>query len=116
MPETTQLDILEQSPAFTQVALKGRLDTSGVDRVETRLTVALASGGHAIIDLSEVTFLASLGIRLLITVAKMLDRRGKRLVLVAPRALVDQSLKHSSIDEIIPVAANHAGARELLGV
>lgn len=111
-----QLDIREQSPAFTQVALKGRLDTLGVDRIETKLTAALASGGHAIIDLSEVTFLASLGMRMLITIAKMLDRRGQRLILVAPRALVDQALKHSSIDEIIPVATNHADARALLGV
>jgi hypothetical protein len=34
----------------------------------------------------------------------MLNRRGKQLVLIAPRPLVDQALKHASLDEIIPVA------------
>jgi anti-anti-sigma factor len=110
-----ELEILEQSPTVTRVALKGQMDTQGVDSIETRLTAALTRGGNAIIDLSGVTFLASLGIRLLITVAKTLDRRGNRLVLVAPRQLVDQALRHSSIEDIIPVAADFEAARALLG-
>jgi anti-anti-sigma factor len=109
-----ELEILEESQTFTRLALKGRLDTAGVDRIETRLTASLARGGHGVIDLSEVTFLASLGIRLLITVAKMLHRRGSRLVLVAPRPLVDQALKHSSLDDIIPVAESTDAALALL--
>lgn len=109
-----ELEIREQSPTVTQVALKGQLDTQGVDRIETRLTAILARGGHGIIDLSEVTFLASLGIRLLITIAKTMDRRGGRLVLVVPRSLVEQALRHSSLDEIIPVAPDVESARALL--
>lgn len=36
------------------------------------------------------------------------------LVLVAPRPIVDQALEHSSIDEILPIAADVAAARGLL--
>lgn len=110
-----ELELQEQTPTVTRVALKGQLDAQGVDRIETKLTATLARGGHGIIDLSGVTFLASLGIRLLIMQAKTLDRRGSRLVLVAPRDLVDQALRHSSIEDIIPVAADIASARALLG-
>jgi anti-sigma B factor antagonist len=110
-----ELDVLEESPTMTRLALKGRLDTAGVDRVETRLNATLSRGKHAVVDLSEVTFLASMGIRMLIAAAKMLNRRGSRLVLVAPRPLVDQALKHSSLDEIIPVAQDMEGAKALLG-
>ena len=70
---------------------------------------------HGLVDLSEVTFLASMGIRMLIAAARTIDRRGKRLVLIAPRPLVDQALRHSSIDDIIPVAPDLEGALALLG-
>lgn len=109
-----QLEILEDTPALTRIALKGQLDTAGVDRVEVRVLALLGRGGDAVIDLSEVTFLASLGIRLLVSVAKVLDRRGKRLVLVAPRPIVDEALRHSSIDDLIPVAPDADSARALL--
>lgn len=109
-----EFEILEESTTHTQIALRGRLDTAGVDRIESSLNARLRTGGHAILDLSAVTFLSSLGIRLLISVAKMLDRRGRRLVLVAPKPLIEQSLRHSSLDEIIPVAADRDGAVALL--
>lgn len=109
-----EFEILERSTTRTRVVLKGRLDTAGVDGIETRLTSALAHGGHGIVDLSEVTFLASLGIRMLISLARMQSRRGQRLVLVAPRPLIDQALRHSSIDEIMPVVASLDEAQALL--
>ncbi|MFO1011607.1 MAG: STAS domain-containing protein [Planctomycetota bacterium] len=107
-------EILEESPELTRIALKGALDTTGVDRIETRLNAILARGGHGVLDLSDVTFLTSLGIRLLIGLAKLLNRRGRKLVLVAPRPLVDQALRHSSIDELIPVVGSPDEARTLL--
>ncbi len=109
-----ELVIQEQSKALTRLALKGRLDTVSVDRIETRVNAALAGGTHGIIDLSEVTFLASLGIRLLLNAAKMLDRRGYKLVLVAPQPVIEQALRHTSLDELIPVAPDVDAALALL--
>ena len=38
----------------TRVALTGRLDTAGVDRVEAKfLAVCAAGGSHALVDLSR---------------------------------------------------------------
>jgi anti-anti-sigma factor len=110
-----ELQVLEESPSLTRVSLKGRLDTDGVDRIETRLNATLARDKDGIIDLSLVTFLASMGIRMLLTAAKMLDRRGCRLVLIAPQPLVEQALKHTALDEIIPVARDLESAMALLG-
>jgi anti-anti-sigma factor len=109
-----ELEIQEQTSSFTRIALTGRLDTVGVDKIGTRVNAALAGGTHGIIDLSGVTFLASLGIRLLLTAAKMLDRRGYRLVLVAPQPVIAQALRHSSLDELIPVAPDLGSALALL--
>ena len=106
-----ELEITENTETLTHVALKGRLDTEGVDRVETRFNALLSSGGDGLVDLSGVTFLSSLGIRLLLGAAKMLDRRGATMVLIAPGEMVAEALKHSSIDEIIPVEPDLASAR-----
>lgn len=109
-----ELEILERSDELTRLGLTGRLDTAGADKVGPRLNAALARGGHALVDLSGVTFLSSLGIRLLLTAAKMVDRRGSKLVLVAPAELVAGALRHSSIDDIIPVVPDIDGALALL--
>ena len=108
-----QLNIIEQSPELILVGLVGRLDTAGVDQVETRFNAALHATRNAIVDLSAVEFLSSMGVRMLLAAAKALARGGRRMVLVAPRPLVEGALRHTAIDEIIPVRADMAGAREL---
>lgn len=108
-----EMRVIEEPGAFTHVALTGRLDTPGVDRVESRFNAALVgSHRHAIVDLSGVEFLSSMGVRMLLSVAKALSRSGARMVLVAPRPLVEGALRHSAIDELIPVCAEVSSARE----
>ena len=112
-----ELTILEQAPDLNLVALRGRLDTQGVDRIETRFNAALAAGRrHAIVDLSGVEFLSSMGVRMLLAAAKALGRQGAKLILVAPRPLVEGALSHSSLDEILPVCPDLASAKLLAGV
>jgi anti-anti-sigma factor len=110
-----ELEIVERSDTLVRLALTGRLDTGGVDAVETRFNAALGRSGHVVVDLSGVTFLSSMGVRLLLTAAKVLDRRGARLVLAAAQPLVEQALRHAAIDEIIPVVADTEEAQALLG-
>jgi anti-sigma B factor antagonist len=112
--DVAQLEIVQLPGEVCRLSLRGRLDTPGVDAVETRVYAAL-SRGHGVVDLTGVTFLASLGIRMLITAAKSVHKRGARLVLVSPRGLVDDALRHSSIDDIIPVAPDLDAALALLG-
>lgn len=112
-----KLEILEQRKDLTRVALAGRLDTQGVDAVETQFTTAVAEPqANAMVDLSQVSFLSSMGVRMLLTVAKELQRSGAKMCLVAPQPLVDEALRHSSLDEIIPVAATAEAAEALLAV
>ena len=108
-----ELKVIEQTDVFTHVALVGRLDTPGVDRVESRFNAALFNPRrHALVDLSAVEFLSSMGVRMLLAASKVLSRSGARMVLVAPRPLVEGALRHSAIDELLPVCADLASARE----
>jgi anti-anti-sigma factor len=100
---------------LTTVALIGRLDSAGVDQVETRFTAAtVARGANTIVDLTEVEFLASMGIRMFVACAKGLKRKGASMVLLGATALVSGVLKEMSLDDLIPMAKTEEEARAIL--
>jgi anti-sigma B factor antagonist len=105
-----QIHVRNPGQDVLDVSLVGRLDTPGVDRIETQLTAQLVPrGARAIVDLSEVAFLGSVGIRMFITIARALGRRGGKLVLYGAPPLVAQVLETTSLNDIVPVRAD-AGA------
>jgi anti-anti-sigma factor len=111
----TRLDIVEHSSNRSHVALVGRLDTAGVDAIELTFNAAVvARRVDAIVDLAGVAFLSSMGVRMLLTAAKALGRSGARLVLVAPGPLVAEALRHSALDEIVPVERDALSAAAFL--
>jgi anti-sigma B factor antagonist len=110
-----QMEISELGEGRIKVILKGRLDTPGVDRVETRFVAALVpSGRHALVDLSQVDFIGSLGVRMLISVARSLGRKDARFVLVSPQAQVREVFEHVSLGDLIPIFADEAEAQSAL--
>jgi anti-anti-sigma factor len=97
------------------VRLIGRMDSPGVDQIELRFTAGVvASGRQAVIDLTGVSFLASMGIRMLITGAKALQNKGAGMALFGATPDVQNVLDTVSLDQIIPVAETEAGALERL--
>lgn len=100
---------------IVRARLCGRLDTVGVDRVETRFNAAVTAGGRdVIVDLSEVSFVSSMGVRLLITAARVQRSRGRRIVLYAATPLVAETLAMVALDRILPIVADEGAARGLL--
>ena len=63
------------------VLLTGLLDTAGVDQVETKFGAAIVPARNTIVDLTQVSFMASMGIRMLIATARALSRKGSKLVM-----------------------------------
>jgi anti-anti-sigma factor len=99
----------------SKIALQGRLDTPGVDQIETRFTAtAVARGKNVLVDLSAVSFVSSMGIRLLIGTARSLNLKKSKMVLFGPQPLVKESLDHVSINDVIPLVATEAEALALL--
>jgi anti-sigma B factor antagonist len=100
-----ELSTVSQSETLSHVKLTGRLDTPGVDRIEARFNaITVARGRHAIIDLGEVTLVTSMGIRMLVTAAKSLAVRGRKLVLLNPQGVVDEVLRETDLYKVIPMA------------
>ena len=105
------MEISPLAPAQAKVVLKGRLDTAGVDRIETKLVAGLVPRGlSAIVDLSQVDFVASMGLRVLISVARSLSRKNARLVLFAPQVGVREVFETVSLGDLIPIRDTEADA------
>jgi anti-sigma B factor antagonist len=99
-----ELEIKNRLDQITHLALRGRLDTAGVGEVELRFTShTVPRGKPLLLDMSEVTFLASLGLRMLLTVARALEHRGAKTVLLSPQPAVRQVLNLSGFDQLMPV-------------
>ncbi|MEQ1573771.1 MAG: STAS domain-containing protein [Vicinamibacterales bacterium] len=96
---------------LVRVTLAGRLDTLGVDRVETRFVAHLVPGGNnAIIDLSEVDFVASMGIRMLVSAARSLRTRHAKLALYGAQSPVLQVFDAVALQKIMPICSTEAEA------
>ena len=105
-----KMDITEDD-GVVKVGLVGRLDSPGVDAVETRFTAAVCPrGARTVVDLSGVEFIGSLGLRMFITIARTLSRKNGRLILYAPQPFVAQVLETASLGDIIPVQPDAAAA------
>ena len=99
-----ELKIIEAGDDLTHVALTGRLDSAGVPDVEPRFSSYVgARRKPTIVDLSDLDFIASLGIGTLISAARGLKLHGVKMVLVAPPEPIDKVLRAANIDRIIPI-------------
>ena len=98
-----------------KLALQGRLDATGVAQIELKFTASVVPAAkHAIVDLSGVDFVSSMGIRLLIMTARSLRSKKARLVVFGARPLVKESLESVAIGNLVPFAESESDALSLL--
>jgi anti-anti-sigma factor len=86
-----------------KLTLDGRMDAAGVQEIDLQFTALTATRkAFLLVDLSRLSFLASIGIRSLVVNAKALRQRGGSMALLNPQPLVAQVLKTAGIDLVIP--------------
>src|SRR5437660_180450 len=96
-------------------ALEGRLDSAGTDAIEAKLTASVRRGtNNVILDLANVPFVGSLGIRMLISIGRTLQRQGRTVVLIGVQPLVQDVFETVALGEMIPIASGPAEAAQLL--
>lgn len=110
-----QFEMDELEGGLTLVRLIGRLDTSGVDRVETRFAaVATRRGSSVVLDMSGVEFVGSMGIRMLISTGRALTAQSQRIALFGVQPQVRDVLDRVGLPALMPVTADRAGAIEAI--
>lgn len=97
-----------------RITISGLLDMEGTESLSARLMELVeAPKNGVVIYLTSVRFLASVGIRILVTSAKAVQERGGKLVLVvSPGSSVAMSLEATGVNAFIPVFANGADAEK----
>jgi anti-anti-sigma factor len=80
---------------ITRVVLDGRLDIQGAAAIDLRMNVLAGSSKFLLIDLCNVSFLGSMGLRSLVVPAQAVHRRGGKVALFGPVPMVEEVLKAS---------------------
>ena len=84
----------------------GRLDTTTAGAAEKALLALLVDDVNSInMDLSELDYVSSAGLRVLLVVAKAAKARGGKLTLIAPKPAILEVIKISGFDRIISIQA-----------
>jgi anti-anti-sigma factor len=100
---------------LTILSLEGRLDAQTITTIQPEFmekTVSLKK--PVLVDMSQVTFMASLCIRMLVEAAKGLKTSGARLALLKPSPLVERALKASGFHLVVGIFHDEETARESL--
>jgi anti-anti-sigma factor len=106
------MEIVDVAPRLVKITLAGRLDTPGVERIETRFLATLVpNANNAIVDMSQVDFISSMGIRMLVSAARSLKMRKAALSLFGAQEQVNQILEQVSINQMIRVCGSEAEAQ-----
>jgi anti-sigma B factor antagonist len=110
-----ELQYSELNNNIRLIKLIGKLDITGVGQIETKF------GGYCgeenariVVDLSEVDFLASIGIRMLMITAKSIASRGGKMVLLNPTPEVQHVLEVTGIPAVIPIYSHLESAETIL--
>lgn len=92
------------------VKLAGALDIAGAEEIEAPLIAISEKHSKVILSLTDVTFLASIGIRILVKAARVISKRNGRLVVFNPTEDARKVLRSTGLDTIIPVVADEKAA------
>ena len=86
------------------IKLTGRMDVEGIASIDKKFTAAVEDAKlPVIVDMSDVPYMSSIGIRLLLINAKSAGATNKKYFIVGPQDEVENVLKISGIDQLITI-------------
>lgn len=89
---------------YTVVGVGGEVDLANADMLRAELLKILDRRGRQIVvDLGEMSFLTSQGVRVLATVWEEAGRRGGRLLLAGPQRPVEKVLRITGLWDLVEV-------------
>jgi anti-anti-sigma factor len=99
-----KMDVISAENGITKLVLTGSMNIQGALDVEPRFNEIVKTTDKIIVDLKDVSFLTSLGMRVLVMSARALRERGGKLVLANPQTEVERVMKIAGIDTVIDIA------------
>jgi anti-sigma B factor antagonist len=104
------MKVTETADGITHVVLDGRFDIAGAQDVDSRLSPLAESSKILIVDLTKVSFIASLGVRTLMISAKTIIRRGADMAVCGANENVEKVLRSTGFNEVAGLYPDYASA------
>lgn len=101
-----QISQEEMNNGVLKVTLKGSLDIDGAGEVDGPFSDIGGSREKVIVDLTNLDFLASVGIRIFVRTAKAMHPRGGKVALINPNDTAKRIMHTTGLDTIVSVVDN----------
>jgi anti-anti-sigma factor len=104
------MQVIQADDEITHVVLDGRFDIQGAQEVDSRIGELAKSSRALVVDLSKVSFLASLGVRTLMLSAKTLIGRGADMAVCGANENVEKVLRTTGFNEVAGLYSDYESA------
>jgi anti-sigma B factor antagonist len=96
---------------IVRLSLEGHMDIPGTAEIDMKLTTLSAGDRQfVVVDLSQVVFMASIGIGAIVRCAKTIRLRSGNIVLWNPQPAVREVLERTMIHTIVPIYSDFGEA------
>ena len=110
-----KLEYTELQDGIRLIKLEGRLDLNGTYSIEVQFVNHCAGDkARVLVDLSDVSYVSSVGIPMLVNTAKAVVSRGGKMVFINPQENVAKVLELVGVAQVIPTYPNQKTALESL--
>ena len=107
--------VIEDFSDVRQVFVAGKIDSRMAPEFEEALDGAIRSEPkHLIVNLKDVDYLSSAGLRTILRIAKRLEKQNRKLAFVGAKDLVVEVIRLTGVDTIFPLCTTTQEAREKL--
>jgi anti-anti-sigma factor len=108
-----KLQVSELEHGIRLIILNGKLDSSGVYAIEMDfLHHCAGESQRVLVDLSNVSYISSIGIPMLVNTAKIVARKGGKFALLSPQKNVMDVLELVGVTGIIPTYFDLLAAKQ----
>ncbi len=104
----------KSTKASIVVKVSGRVDSNTSPQLDTALQMYAEEGHNIVLNVHEVDYMSSAGIRSLVSAYRTTKKHGRELVLVHPSARVTEVLQLAGLTSIFAMYDNEAGAISIL--
>lgn len=104
--EIIRFDVVDHGPGVRVVHVVGELDTLTSPLLQVRLAQQLAEIENLVLDLSDVTFLGSAGLAVLVGAKEDADSRGAEMYIVPGSRIVKRALEATGLLQLFAVAGD----------
>ena len=102
---------IERADRIMIATVQGRVDGANAQEFQKALEDAIDETDRAVVlDLENVTYISSAGLRVILMIAKVLDRQDAELAVCSLSDAIREIFEISGFDKIVPVRASQSDA------